>query len=219
MNNGKRVSVGYCENCLEVQYMNRDRQVVIVYDHAKDETFALIKGKLYVYQNEVLVESDAGSNKRNRRAYWCGAEHNGTHYYAALHDIVAWAFDLNWDKMLSGRHVINHMSGDTTDNTIENLEVATTGENNHHAVAMRELERLEWFTRVEDGKNSYYYSKDNKRISVQTLNKWNLEHPEHKIVGGIKRYADAGVYLFDDETLAKFAKFIQENDPNFKKDQ
>lgn len=86
--------------------------------------------------------------------------------------------------------VINHINGDTLDNTDSNLEVVTVGMNNAHGAYMREVntyfpdivEKIETTNRRGNTETSYRWT-DEIGVSCDEIEKWNKSHADNPIRG------------------------------------
>lgn len=148
------------------------------------------------------IGSNAGKNKGNRRAYFAIPVDtdkkvmecpNYTFKILSLcltrrtkSDVEKCSKYLDKDKNM----VINHINGDTLDNTDSNLEVVTVGMNNAHGAYMREVntyfpdivEKIETTNRRGKTETSYRWT-DEIGVSCDEIELWNKSHADNPIRG------------------------------------
>lgn len=143
------------------------------------------------------IGSNAGKNKGNRRAYFAIPVDtdkkvmecpNYTFKILSLcltrrtkSDVEKCLKYLDEDKNM----VINHINGDTLDNTDSNLEVVTVRENNAHGAYMKNVN--EHYPDIVEKVGDSYRWTDRIGVSCEEINDWNEWHKDDPIVTIVNR--------------------------------
>jgi hypothetical protein len=120
--------------------------------------------KPYAYQNSVVNKGRSGKSRErilsltlqpNNGYYYVHIQVNGISKGFRVHRLVAETFIPNPEN----KPFVNHIDGDKTNNTVENLEWCTAKENTNHAIKNDLMRVNEHWDKVKDKMNGSEYLK------------------------------------------------------------